>query len=128
LTLGLNQVWSTLTTSFGTLPFMKILQIFCSLLISTWVLSAASKDIVIDVRTPAEFSAGHIRDAINIDYSVIARDITKLNLKADDRIILYCRSGRRSGIAQDVLRKKGFTNVENYGGLEQAQRRLSQKP
>ncbi|MBC3831780.1 rhodanese-like domain-containing protein [Undibacterium amnicola] len=80
--------------------------------------------VVIDVRTPSEYAEKHISGAINIDHSVIATEIQKLKLAKEDKIILYCRSGRRSGIALETLKKLGFENLENYGGLEEAQVRL----
>lgn len=81
--------------------------------------------VVIDVRTPSEYAEKHVSGAINIDHTLIATEIEKLKLAKDEKIILYCRSGRRSGIALDALRKLGYQNVENYGGLEEAQTRLS---
>lgn len=83
--------------------------------------------VVIDVRTPSEYAEKHIPGAINIDHSVIATEIQKLKLAKDEKIILYCRSGRRSGIALETLKKLGFENLENYGGLEEAQTRLSNR-
>lgn len=90
------------------------------------ILSSAvfAKTVIIDVRTPQEFARGNIAQSINIDHSVIHRDILKANVAKDDHVILYCRSGRRSGIAMDVLKKMGYTKVENYGGMEEAKKRL----
>jgi phage shock protein E len=81
--------------------------------------------VIIDVRTPSEYAEKHIPGAINIDHSLIATEIQKLKLAKEDKIILYCRSGRRSGIALETLKKLGFENLENYGGIEEAQTRLS---
>ena len=58
-----------------------------------------AKDVVIDVRTPKEFAADHIEGAINIEHTNIAEAIAKAGVGKDDKVILYCQSGRRSGIA-----------------------------
>jgi phage shock protein E len=89
--------------------------------------SAFAKDVVIDVRTPQEFQGGHVQGALNLPHDSIAQDIAKAKVNKDDHVILYCRSGRRSEIALGTLKGLGFSNVENYGGFEQAQKRL-QKP
>jgi phage shock protein E len=98
-----------------------------SLILATAALSAMAKDIVIDVRTPAEFAADHIAGAINIDHEVIARDIAKAGVDKDDRVILYCRSGRRSGLAMNTLKAMGYSKAENVGGIEQARKTLGVK-
>jgi len=70
---------------------------------------------LVDVRTEEEFNSGAIPSAINIPFDVIAD-----NLPTEDRtarIIVYCRSGNRSGIASDTLEDLGFTNVLDFGGV-----------
>jgi phage shock protein E len=88
-------------------------------------LSASAKNVVIDVRTPQEYAGGHIAGAINIDHSVIGQEISKAGVAKDDTVILYCRSGHRAGIAQETLKKMGYQKVENYGGIDEARKRLS---
>lgn len=70
---------------------------------------------LVDVRTEAEYEAGAIPSAINIPFDVIADNLPTEDRSA--RIIVYCRSGNRSGIAQDTLEGLGFTNVTNFGGV-----------
>jgi phage shock protein E len=89
--------------------------------------TAFAKEVVIDVRTEQEFQAGHIQGALLIPHDQIAQKIANAKISKDDHVVLYCRSGRRSGMALDTLKGLGFSNVENYGSLEQAQKRL-QKP
>ena len=91
------------------------------------VLSAMAKDVVIDVRSEQEFQSGHVEGALNIPHTAIAQDILKAKVAKDDHVILYCQTGRRSGIALDTLKGIGFSNAENYGGIDQAKKRL-QKP
>lgn len=86
-----------------------------------------AKSVVIDVRTPTEYAADHIEGAINIEHTRIAEEIAKAGVGKDDRVILYCRSGRRSGMALETLKTLGFSKAENAGGIGQA-RKLLQKP
>jgi rhodanese-related sulfurtransferase len=69
--------------------------------------------VVLDVRTPAEFSAGHIDRAINIDVdaSTFTSEIAKLD--KSKTYAVYCHSGRRSGIATAQMAKSGFTHIFN---------------
>ena len=72
---------------------------------------------IIDVRTPAEFAAGHIAGAQNIDVEAgdFAEKISTLDKKAP--YLLYCRSGRRSAIAAEEMAKAGFTDIVDGGGM-----------
>ncbi|MGB0648218.1 MAG: rhodanese-like domain-containing protein [Bradymonadia bacterium] len=71
---------------------------------------------LIDVRTPGEFSNHHIKGAVNIPLKEIAARASELGQK-DEPIVLYCRSGNRSGQAQKILQKLGFKAVYNLGGI-----------
>lgn len=71
--------------------------------------------LLVDVRTPAEYAAGHIPSAINVPYQNIARDLPE---GAEETIlVVYCRSGRRSGIAYDTLRAQGYDRIVDFGGI-----------
>lgn len=74
----------------------------------------------IDVRTAEEFGNGHVSGAINIPYEEIGARIGAVTEDRDAHIYLYCRSGRRSGIALDALRQAGYRNALNIGGFEEA--------
>lgn len=80
--------------------------------------------IIIDVRTQSEYDAGHVDGALLMPYTEIDKLIEKENIPEDAQIALYCRSGRRSGIAHTILEKKGYTNTVNYGGYSTAARKL----
>lgn len=72
---------------------------------------------VLDVRTPEEFSQGHIPDAILIpDYELAKRAEKELPDK-NALILVYCRSGSRSRQAANTLLKLGYTNVKDFGGI-----------
>ena len=73
--------------------------------------------IILDVRRPDEFAAGHIPNAINVPNESIGTDeITELPNK-DQLIMVYCRSGRRSKEASAKLVKLGYTNIVEFGGI-----------
>jgi len=71
---------------------------------------AASGATVVDVRTPAEFAAGHVPGAINVPFDEIARRARELGPPATP-LVVYCRSGRRSAIAVEALRGLGYGKV-----------------
>jgi phage shock protein E len=73
--------------------------------------------LYVDVRTPEEFAAGHVTGAINIPHSEMAHRYPELEQYGDKDLLLYCRSGRRSGIATRILEDVGFGNVRDVGGL-----------
>ncbi|WP_422127808.1 rhodanese-like domain-containing protein [Vibrio hannami] len=73
--------------------------------------------LLVDVRTPGEYNAKHLDNSINLPLNTIGsafKDIDK-----NQNIVVYCRSGNRSGQAKAYLEKVGFTNVHNGGGLEE---------
>ena len=79
--------------------------------------------LIIDVRTPEEFQSGHFPGAKNIPLSTIPGRISEFGLK-DQVIVVYCRSGRRSGIAERFLKQAGYLKTVNGGGLDEMLRRL----
>lgn len=79
----------------------------------------ASEDdyIILDVRRPDEFASGHIPNAINIpNESIGTNEIDELPDK-DKLILVYCRSGNRSKQASEKLVKLGYTNIVEFGGI-----------
>lgn len=84
--------------------------------------SWAGEEHWIDVRTAAEYADGHVDQAVNIPYEEITERIAEVTVDRDALVYVYCRSGRRSGIAKAALEQAGFENVVNLGGLDDAQR------
>lgn len=81
--------------------------------------------IILDVRTPEEYNDGHIESSINIDYKSenFKSEISKLS--QDKTYLVYCRSGRRSKAAQDIMLNSGFYYVINLtGGFEDWKKEL----
>lgn len=72
--------------------------------------------VVVDVRTPSEYAAGHIQGAVNIDVEAPTFDAEIAKLDKAATYAVYCHSGRRSGLATDAMGKAGFTHVFNLTG------------
>jgi|APDOM4702015118_1054815.scaffolds.fasta_scaffold08403_4 phage shock protein E len=72
--------------------------------------------VVVDVRNTWEFDEGHIKNAVNIPLHEIPARIDEFK-KPGSTVILYCRSGNRSGAAVNILKQAGITNVYNGGGI-----------
>ncbi len=77
--------------------------------------------LVVDVRTPEEFARGHYKGAINIPLSEVPRRLSEFGAK-EKPIVVYCRSGNRSGKAKSILLKNGFIDVTNGGGFRDMER------
>jgi rhodanese-related sulfurtransferase len=71
---------------------------------------------LVDVRTPGEFAAGHLPGAINIPVQELDGRLAELKPK-DTPVVLYCRSGRRSGSAARTLKSAGFAVVRDLGSM-----------
>ena len=81
------------------------------------IMDSGEEYILLDVRTKEEFDDGHIEGAILIpDFEIEERAETELPDK-DALILVYCRSGRRSKNAASILAALGYTNVKEFGGI-----------
>ena len=81
--------------------------------------TAKVQHYLIDVRSPEEFAQGHLANAVNIPVNDVATRIQEITQDKNAVIDLYCRSGKRAGVAQKTLQEMGFTKVQNLGGFEQ---------
>jgi phage shock protein E len=81
--------------------------------------------VIIDVRSEAEWNEGHLEGAVLIPYDRIETGITAMGVDKKTRIFLYCRSGRRTGIAFDALKKIGYDELINLETLENASKTLN---
>ena len=72
--------------------------------------------IVLDVRTPEEYAAGHVPGARNIPHSELAARLAELDLPKSSEIVVHCESGRRASQAELVLVEAGFTRVRDLSG------------
>lgn len=77
----------------------------------------AGDALLVDVRSPEEFDAGHLDGAINIPVDALEGRLDELKARQPKGVVVYCRSGARSARAQKILAGAGFRNVENLGAM-----------
>ncbi|MDF7801901.1 rhodanese-like domain-containing protein [Pontiellaceae bacterium B1224] len=80
--------------------------------------------LVVDTRTPGEYSNGHVKGAINIPYDRIAGTIDQHETDKSKSIIVYCRSGSRSAHAKRSLIAAGYTNTVDAGSIGNMQKQI----
>lgn len=76
--------------------------------------------IVLDVRSPEEYAAGHIPSAVLLPVEQIeakADSVSQILPDKSAEIFVYCRSGKRAGRAAAALTEQGYTNVSSIGGI-----------
>lgn len=76
--------------------------------------------VLIDVRTTEEFAEGHLEGALNLNVEDGTLEQALSGLDPNDTYQVYCRTGRRSAIAYDLMVANGFTNVSDLGSVEEA--------
>jgi rhodanese-related sulfurtransferase len=72
--------------------------------------------VVLDIRTPAEFAAGHLAGAVNVDFKAPDFQSEVAKLDRAKTYLVYCRTGRRSTLALPILERLGFTYVYHLAG------------
>jgi rhodanese-related sulfurtransferase len=77
---------------------------------------------LIDVRTPMEFASGHVEGSVNIPLDILHQYIPELQRKS--HIIVFCRTGNRSGMAKSMLEANGIQNVINGGAWQEVKRAI----
>ena len=79
-------------------------------------IQSSDRPILLDVRTPKEFSEGHIPGALNIPHKELKTRLPELAPHKKEMIVVYCRSGRRTGFASTILRDGGFQHLLSLEG------------
>jgi len=79
---------------------------------------------LVDVRTPDEFAEGSVEGAVNIPLSVLEQELSQFKNK--ENIIVFCRSGARSGNAKLILEQNGFEHIINGGPWQNVQQALDE--
>ena len=82
------------------------------------MVTVLEKGTVIDVRSPQEYASEHFPNAINIPLEQVPVKVNEFE-EMPKPIVLYCRSGNRSGMAVMMLKQAGITDVVNGGGLSE---------
>jgi rhodanese-related sulfurtransferase len=74
-----------------------------------------TEHLLVDVRTPEEFSSGHIKGAVNIPVQELSQRLDEVAIEKP--VVLYCRSGNRSAQAATILDQAGYSGVYDLGGI-----------
>lgn len=83
------------------------------------VVKMSDAPVFIDVREPEEFAGGHVAGAVNVPLSTLMDGAAELPFSKDAKLVLYCRTGNRSGIAAKILHHQGYMNAVN--GINQTE-------
>ena len=117
-----------------TIPVILILQIVTAMLLTgcgsgasynqisqeeaMQMMQDESDYLIVDVRRPDEFAAGHIPGAINVPNETIGSEMPAELPDKNQILLIYCRSGNRSKDASQKLADMGYTNVYEFGGID----------
>lgn len=80
--------------------------------------------VLVDVRSPLEYESEHLSGAQNIPLEELSSRVNEFK-SIHKPVVLYCRSGNRSGIALNILKQNGITDVYNGGSLTDLQSLLN---
>ena len=78
--------------------------------------------LLIDVRSPAEFKSGHLPRAINLQLNELDASVPQLAQNKDQILLLHCKTGLRSELAAQRLKRQGYANAFNLGSYGRAAR------
>jgi len=81
--------------------------------------------LVVDVRTVQEFQTKRLTNVVNLPLDQVKETFSTVVTNQSDVVLLHCRTGRRSGLAETELRALGYTNVFNIGSFEKARKILT---
>lgn len=79
-------------------------------------LDAGEAPLILDVRTPEEYAAGHIPGAVNIPHEALGGRLDELGDDRDIEIVVHCQSGRRAATAEQMLVAAGYTGIQHLEG------------
>jgi len=72
--------------------------------------------VILDVRTPQEFAAGHVPGAVNIPHDQLASRLGEIGAAKDAPVVVYCESGGRASVAASVLQGAGYRDIRHLAG------------
>ena len=81
------------------------------------IIDSSNDEIIIDVREKNEYEEGHIKDSILIPLDTLENTIEDIIKDKDSKILVYCRSGRRSAEASKIIKSLGYNNIYDFGGI-----------
>lgn len=77
----------------------------------------AAQATAVDVREPDEYTLGHIPGAVLLPLGAVEQRAAERLPQKDAHLLVYCRTGRRSAEACELLRRQGYTRVQDLGGI-----------
>jgi rhodanese-related sulfurtransferase len=83
-------------------------------------IGARDEPLILDVRSPEEYMAGHIPGAANVPHTQLAFRLNELGVDKSDEVVVYCQAGGRAGRAKRVLMRAGYRKVRDLRGHMQA--------
>jgi len=83
-------------------------------------LTVTADTVIMDVRTPAEYAAGHLDGAVNVNLQSGSFEQAIGDYAMDGDFVVYCQSGNRSAQAVSIMESAGFTNVHDAGAMDSA--------
>ena len=114
--------WTTALIVVGVIAAILILKSAGQISFKDALTHLKNGALVIDVRSPGEFSSGHLSKAVNIPMEQLESVLPKLVKGKDEVLLLHCLSGTRSGMAKSKLKSLGYTNVFNLGSFARARK------
>lgn len=75
-----------------------------------------SAGLILDVRSAEEYAEGHIPGAVNIPHDQLGSRLNEIGAHWDKEVVLYCRSGKRAGVAAGILQSAGFSRLRHLTG------------
>jgi rhodanese-related sulfurtransferase len=72
--------------------------------------------VILDVRTPEEFAAGHVPGARNIPHDQLPNRLAEITGAKEKDVVVYCRSGKRAAVAEETLTSNGFKRLLHLDG------------
>lgn len=103
-----------LVSACGSSPSVASQKITPNDYVSQYVDTSATH-LLVDVRTPEEFADGHIAGSVNIPLQVL--NTRMIEIPTDIPVVIYCRSGNRSGQAMQILADADYTQIYDLGGI-----------
>jgi rhodanese-related sulfurtransferase len=75
--------------------------------------------LILDVRSPNEYAAGHVPGAVNIPHAQLEYRLGELGIDKSDEVVVYCLGGQRAAVAEKVLTDSGYTGIRYLEGQMQ---------
>jgi rhodanese-related sulfurtransferase len=79
-------------------------------------IQAGSPPLILDVRDQREYALGHIPGAINIPRGELSTRLAELPIAKSEEVVVHCHRGQRAGLAEETLRRSGYSNVRDLDG------------